>query len=310
MTDTETERRAAGCLLGLACGDALGRPVEFRTQSSVAAEHGRVTEMLGDGTHGQPAGTVTDDTELALCIARSLAENGGFDGADVARRFVDWLDGDPFDVGGMTADALGRIRDGADWRDAGDAVWADRPEGQNAGNGSLMRCAPYAVAFRSDRRRLAEAAAASSAITHADPRCVESCVALTAVVADLLSGAAPAAALGTALSLAADRDAPTEIRDALAAADDPAAVSLDNSGYVVHTLETALHDGLTADSAEDAIARAASRGGDADTVAAVAGAVAGARFGADALPPRWLNELGVEAELRSLAARLCELDAD
>jgi len=63
--------RAAGCLLGLACGDALGRPVEFMTASDIDRRHGRVTEMLADGTHGQAAGTVTDDTELALCIAET-----------------------------------------------------------------------------------------------------------------------------------------------------------------------------------------------------------------------------------------------
>ena len=67
---------ATGALLGLACGDALGRPVAFRSADSITDAHGRVTEMLADGTHGQPAGTVTDDTEMALCIARSLVENG------------------------------------------------------------------------------------------------------------------------------------------------------------------------------------------------------------------------------------------
>jgi ADP-ribosyl-[dinitrogen reductase] hydrolase len=75
--------RARGTLLGLACGDALGRPVEFRSTARIEGDHGRVTEMLGHGTHGQPAGTVTDDTEMALRIARSLVEQGGFDPDDV-----------------------------------------------------------------------------------------------------------------------------------------------------------------------------------------------------------------------------------
>lgn len=78
--------RIQGCLLGLACGDALGRPVEFVDADRIAATHGRVTEMLSDGTPGQPRGTITDDTEMALCIARSLVTNGKFDGADVAER--------------------------------------------------------------------------------------------------------------------------------------------------------------------------------------------------------------------------------
>jgi len=62
---------AKGCLLGLACGDALGRPVEFQSAEEIASQHGEMTEMLGHGTHGQPPGTITDDTEMALCITLS-----------------------------------------------------------------------------------------------------------------------------------------------------------------------------------------------------------------------------------------------
>ncbi|MFB6161480.1 MAG: ADP-ribosylglycohydrolase family protein [Haloferacaceae archaeon] len=296
--------RAVGCLLGLACGDALGRPVEFRSATEIARQYGRVTEMRGHGTHDRPAGTVTDDTDLALCLARSLAANGGFDAADVARRFVAWYDADPFDVGETTARAVERLRDGAAPDAAGRAAWEASPEGANAGNGSLMRCVPHALAVR-DRDRLAEVAAASSAITHADPRCVEGCVALTAVIRGLLGGASPAAALDDALALAADRDAPAEVREALAVATD-AEATLETSGYVVHTLETALQDGLTASDAEAAVVTAVSRGGDADTLGAVTGAVAGARFGADAVPDRWLDHVDEAPELRRLAR---ELDA-
>ena len=76
--------RARGVLLGLACGDALGRPVEFKSASAISAEHGQLDEMVGQGTWNQPAGTVTDDTEQALCIARSLVEHQAFDPEDVA----------------------------------------------------------------------------------------------------------------------------------------------------------------------------------------------------------------------------------
>ena len=71
--------KASGVLVGLACGDALGRPIEFTAPARIRSEHGRVTDMLADGSHRQPAGTITDDTELALCIARSLNQKGGFD---------------------------------------------------------------------------------------------------------------------------------------------------------------------------------------------------------------------------------------
>mgnify|MGYP002338732224 CR=1 FL=1 len=82
--------KARGTLLGLACGDALGRPVEFKSRRAIQDKHDTLTEMVGGGTWNKPAGTVTDDTEQTLCIARSLAENGEFVPEDVARRFVDW----------------------------------------------------------------------------------------------------------------------------------------------------------------------------------------------------------------------------
>ena len=123
------ERNAEGCLLGLACGDALGRPVEFKSAEEIASQHGEVTEMLGDGTHGQPPGTITDDTEMALCIAESLVDRRGFDPADVADRFVDWLDSDPFDIGLMTRDSLSQIRQGTSQDDAGEALLRSNESG-------------------------------------------------------------------------------------------------------------------------------------------------------------------------------------
>ena len=132
--------RARGVLLGLACGDALGRPVEFSSASEISAEHGRLDEMVGYGTWNQPAGTITDDTEQALCIARSLVEHQAFDPADVAERFVAWYDSGPFDIGGMTRRSLTRLKHGDAWDEAGQHVWENSPEGQNAGNGSVMRC--------------------------------------------------------------------------------------------------------------------------------------------------------------------------
>jgi ADP-ribosyl-[dinitrogen reductase] hydrolase len=101
--------RARGVLLGLACGDALGRPVEFSSAAQIESEHGRLTEMIGQGTWNQPAGTTTDDTEQALCIARSLVGQQEFDPSDIADRFVAWYESDPFDIGGMTMRALSRL---------------------------------------------------------------------------------------------------------------------------------------------------------------------------------------------------------
>jgi len=293
---------AAGVLLGLACGDALGRPVEFRSANRIAAEHGTLTEMRGNGTWNQPPGTVTDDTDQALCLARSLAEREQFDPADVAERFVAWYDSNPFDIGIMTQKSLRRLRDGEPWDEAGQRVWEASTEGKNAGNGSVMRCAPLAIVALDEPARLTELSRQSSQITHADPRCTAGCAVLNLTIAGYLTGAETP--LSTALARLDDA-MPEELHDALApvaAGDRPD--TLETTGYVVHTLQTALWDATQADAVEDAIVTTVNRGGDTDTIGAVTGAVAGARFGAAALPDRWLDTLDVREELVTLAEDL------
>ena len=298
---------AAGVLLGIACGDALGRPVEFQQTATIQRRHGRVTDMLSSGTHGQPAGTITDDTEMALCIARSLVESGQFDPNDVTDRFAEWYQSEPFDIGILTSTVLRRLRDGDAWDEAGIDEWNHLPEGSNAGNGSVMRCAPYGIAFADDADALITVSRASSAITHADPRCQWGCVILNSTLAGLLTGTDQP--LASALDLAAD--APAELRNAcevvqsgIDGSKSQSDLDLANSGYVVTTLQAGLYHGLTADSAEDAIVDAVMLGGDTDTIAAVAGAVAGARFGASELPDRWLRAIDETAEIRELSQRL------
>ncbi|MFA9504931.1 ADP-ribosylglycohydrolase family protein [Natrinema sp. H-ect1] len=296
--------RARGVLLGLTCGDALGRPVEFAAASGITAEYGQLDEMVGYGTWNQPAGTITDDTEQALCIARSLAEHHGFDPGDIADRFVAWYDSDPFDIGRMTARSLREFKRGSAWDEAGRQVWENSPEGQNAGNGSVMRCPPLAIPYATDWDRLVEVSRRSSQITHADPRCTYGCAILNLTLAGLLDDA------DTPLQDALDyvvEDAPAELRTTLELiAVGNSIESLETSGYVVHSLQTALHDGLHAGSAEEAIVTAVNRGGDTDTIGAIAGAVAGARFGSAQLPDRWLSAIDETDELESLADNLLE----
>jgi ADP-ribosyl-[dinitrogen reductase] hydrolase len=299
---------AKGALLGLACGDALGRPVEFRSPDWIADQHGTVTEMLGHGTHGQPAGTVTDDTDMALCIARSLAEQQTFDGQDIADRFADWYDDGPFDVGLMTADAISEYQSGTSWRDAGREVWQRRAEGSNAGNGSIMRCAPHAIAFADNPAALDTVSKQSSAITHYDSRCQYGCVLFNHTIAGYLNSTDHP--LTDAIAHI-EGEAPDELVETIRLVPDLVNEDqLQNTGYVVHTLQTSLYDALTADTAEDAIVTSVNRGGDTDTLGAVTGAIAGARFGADALPDRWLDTLADRDELTILAKALTTIDTD
>ncbi|MEF8825305.1 MAG: ADP-ribosylglycohydrolase family protein [Halapricum sp.] len=300
---------AAGCLLGLACGDALGRPVEFKSASTIDARYGAVDSMLADGTHGQPAGTITDDTELALRIARSLVDRGGFDGADIADRFVSWYESGPFDIGLMTADALRRLQRGESWERAGQTVWEGRSEGSNAGNGSVMRCAPYALAFGDSEAYLGQVSEQSSAITHADPRCKRGCAVLNLTLAGILRDDPAPLARALETRYPGRSDAP-ELLNALDGLPDSVSASdIHNGGYVVDALQAGLYYAFDADTAEEAIVRAVSAGGDADTVGAITGAIAGARFGAEALPDSWLDAIDESRELRTLAGGLLALEA-
>lgn len=322
---TTDKDRARGVLIGLACGDALGRAVEFKTPDEIQERYGRLTEMIGDGTWNKPPGTITDDTDMALCIARSLVEQGQFDPADIADRFVGWYEAGPFDIGGMTRRAIELRQQGHSWDQAGQQVWEASPEGQNAGNGSVMRCAPLAVAYADYPCVLARTSIDSSQITHADPRCTLGCAVLNLTIAAIFDDVDRP--LDAALGMLAD-DIPTSMLESIGMTPDGASgvleggvpaelraplqgildevdeASLETSGYVVTTLQTALYDALSADSFEDAVVSAVNRGGDADTIGAIAGAVAGARFGASPIPDRWLEPLESRDELDTLAKEL------
>ena len=226
--------------------------------------------MIGNGTWSQPAGAITDDTEMALWIARSFADREQFDAADVGSRFVEWYEGGPFDIGGMTRRSLQRIQQGDSWDDAGQRVWEESAEGSNAGNGSVMRCAPLAIAYDGYPAALSRVSRVSSRITHADPRYGAGCAVLSLTIAALLNEVE--SPLETALRLLTDdlatnmqssfgvvpearspmleADVPAELREALQAVpDEVTGDDLSSSGYVVDTLQTALYDALTASSA-------------------------------------------------------------
>jgi ADP-ribosyl-[dinitrogen reductase] hydrolase len=165
-----------------------------------------------------------------------------------------------------------------------------------------MRCAPHALAFADDPERLAAVSRQSSAITHHDPRCTYGCAVLDLPIAGYLGGEDDP--LSGALDHVAG-DAPDELVETLRLV--PVLVDeeqLETSGYVIHTLQTALYDALTADSAEEAIVSAVNRGGDTDTVGAVTGALAGARFGVDSLPDRWLDTVEYREDLELLGRAL------
>lgn len=285
---------ARGALLGLAVGDALGTTLEFRSLVATpfpALAAGPLRDIVGGGPFGVAPGQVTDDTQMATCLAASLADRGRFDLDDVARRYVDWRE-HAFDIGRQTAAALGAIARGATPGNAGREVW--EASGQDAaGNGSLMRTAPIAVFFAGDRAALRQAAREDSAITHFDPRCQEACVAFDVAIATAVSngGRTDPEAMWRAArdevssaQLASDLDA--------ARADDPGLYSPDlhlhvHQGFVRIAFRLAFWELLHAPSFEAGLIDVVNRGGDADTNGAITGALLGAAHGEREIPARW-----------------------
>jgi ADP-ribosyl-[dinitrogen reductase] hydrolase len=300
MPMTTLQDRYRGCLLGLACGDALGGPVEFMTRDDIARAHpDGLRDFVGGGWLDLAPGEITDDTQLTLALARAL-DDRGLDMDAFAADLLAWLRSRPKDIGNTTRAALDALAAGTAWRKAGEAALIRLPETTTASNGAVMRCAPVALRFRRDPAALVQASLDSARITHAEPRAAWATVAFNQAIVHLLDGGDRADAPTTA-----GRDIPNDdVRRAVLDGPSKPRASIRASGYAIHTLEAAFWSLLHADDAEGAIVAAVSFGEDADTTGAVAGALAGAWQGAPALPDRWLARLQPKRELTAQADRL------
>lgn len=296
------QERFRGALLGLACGDAVGTTVEFAARGTFAP----VTDMVGGGPFGLQAGQWTDDTSMALCLATSLVEKAGFDAQDQMERYVAWWQqgylsstGSCFDIGNTTVAALGRYQNSRN-------PYSGSMDGRSAGNGSIMRLAPIALYFYPDLHQTIHFAGESSRTTHAAPECVAACQLLGAMLYKALAGYSKEEVLfGSHFPTPLPAPLPAAIQ-ALAngAYRQRTRDEIVGNGYVVTSLEAALWSFWQTDSYEAAILQAVNLGEDADTTAAVCGQLAGAFYGATAIPAHWLQRLTLRAEITGLADQL------
>lgn len=279
----ETLRAA---MYGLAIGDALGVPYEFKNRDTFEC-----TGMTGGGTWGQPAGTWSDDTSMTLATLDSLnACHGEVSEDDMQRRFLDWkdrglyaVDGKVFDIGNTTSQAL-------------EMGWGIDREDAN-GNGSLMRILPLAFApcgFWDVQR--------ASAITHAHWMSCEACVIYVGIAKELLEGADIDMAV---LHWAQKEYSPF---DRLARLHGMRRDDIESDGFVVNTLEAALWCLLHTHSYEDAVLTAVNLGGDTDTTAAVTGGLAGILYGLEDIPVEWVEALRNRGEIDRLVDSASWLD--
>lgn len=278
--------RCAGVLLGLAAGDALGAGYEFAVPPSGEAA------MIGGGHGGWDPGEWTDDTQMAICIAEETA-TGRLEPGAGAGRFLSWYRSGPADVGiSQTRSVLSSAPGATEVPLRAFWYFQEHPD-RAAGNGSLMRTAPVALAHLGDDDALVEAAAAVSSLTHADPLAGEACV-LWCVAIDraVREGHFGGVLEGTDL-LPPDRRAFWAERIEEARIGPPSRFS--PNGFVVTAFQaalsaiwhTAVPDEMSCLQLQDALQAAVKVGNDTDTVAAIAGSLLGARWGASAIPVEW-----------------------
>ena len=304
----KADDRPLALILGVAVGDALGVPVEFKKRGTFL-----VTGMQGYGTHNQPPGTWSDDTSLTLALADSfLTDDVNLEG--IARRFTEWYDnaaytphGKVFDIGNATAKAIERLKKGVAPEQAGGAGERDN------GNGSLMRIAPlafymYAIRKPEERFRIVKEV---SSLTHAHEWSVAACYIYVEMLNKLRMGRKK-------------KEAYTELREDFARGvsfiskatlakfvrileNDISALpeeDIRSSGFVIDTLEAAFWCILTTDNYKDAVLKAVNLGDDTDTTGAVTGALAGLAYGLEGIPQEWREQLAAYDEVRRIAVKM------
>lgn len=302
---TQQQDRARGVLVGMACGDALGAPLEFGPVVPYPAQIG----MTGGGSFGWKPGEWTDDTSMAIVISRAAAEYGGLGGAAmdaIAAGFHDWARVAP-DVGSQTRHVLGTARfHGTEARHlTAAAVEFAATHARADGNGSLMRTAPVALAFLNDPVGCAAAARTVSALTHAAEDSQDACVLwCNAIRVAVIEGTLDGLRAGLEL-LAPERRALWAARIDEAEAGEP--WDFPSNGWVVHALQAAWaavvcrnqHDGAPASAFVRGVDHAVRSGNDTDTVAAIAGALLGALHGLEAVPADWRDVINGWPGLRA-----------
>ena len=247
-----------GMLWGLLVGDALGSPIQFSGKDS----HPWITEMVPCQVFGVGPGCWTDDGSMALCVMDSVVRTGGYDLQDIGNTFVKWLfegylsskEGKSFDIGAATAHGVSSIRLGS----------LKNGSEESQGNGSIMRFAPsYLLARSLGQRRIIHEV---SDLTHSSSAVRRVCDELAAVLDEHLEGQRT------------ERGPGRELVRAL----------VPNSGWCVDTLAAALWAFKTTESFEEGMIAAVNLGGDSDSIGAVYGQIAGAYYGFEAIPSRWL----------------------
>jgi ADP-ribosyl-[dinitrogen reductase] hydrolase len=313
----ETLSRFQGCILGLAVGDALGKAGEFLALEQIIATYGgELREFTAPQNYmaSLRPEQFTDDTLMAIVHAESIIAKGKVDPEDIARRFIAWYDGgDLRGIGITVGEAITRLKEGASWQESG-------KRGEHAaGNGTAMRIAPIGLLHYADvltdPDALRHDARVASIITHNNAEAIAGSRAIAYAVARLAGGDD---SLDTLIENTVNFIGENKVSENLRGAENllrqaiAPTIALDQlgtTGYVVHTVASAFYCFLhTPDNFEqtvvNAVMGASDERNDADTTAAIAGAISGAYNGIAAIPARWRDEIEDRVRLLELAGKL------
>jgi ADP-ribosyl-[dinitrogen reductase] hydrolase len=289
--------RAQGCLIGQLAGDNLGALVEFERAAVILKTYPRGPRLLKDGGHwGILAGQPTDDSELALMLARSIAAKGCYDTEEAASAYARWYGSDPFDIWGTTTNALmpafAALKEGGSTAEAARRAALRKIDSQ--ANGALMRVAPLAVFGHSMKAgELAELARLDAGLTHPNPVCLDANAVYCIAIAAALNGQGDRTGVyDHTLDWARGNGINQEVVKALEQAKkSPPKEFQVKMGWVLIAFQNAFYRLLHAQDPEEGIAATIACGGDTDTNAAIAGALLGAAFGVDTFPSQWVDRL-------------------
>lgn len=283
----EINDRARAAFIGMAIGDALGATVEFMTSTEIASKFGTFQDIIGGGWLRLKAGQVTDDTQMALCIARAIIKNQSWSIDAVAANFAAWLKGRPVDCGDTCRKGIRRYM-------LHGSVEAP-PNEWDAGNGAAMRILPAVLFSLPDKELLKKYTLEQAHITHNNPVSDAACICLGTMLHQALCG-------NSKLQLRREADAlvvkfPTFVFEPYRGL---------ATGYVVDTFQTVFHWFFKGSSFEECLVGTVNQGGDADTTGAICGMLAGAYYGMDGIPKRWIKKMdkNVMAEVDTVALKL------
>ena len=276
--DADVLLRAEGCLLGQLAGDSLGSLVEFESATSISRKYPTgVRELADGGTWGTIAGQPTDDSEMALMLARMLVKERRYDPEEARKAYVFWLNSNPFDCGNTVAAGL-RGRSTLD----------------SQANGALMRVSPLGIfCWNVDVESTARFAQQDAALTHPHPVCLQANALFAISIAQFISsGSTPQRIYRDIRNWATEMHVQKPLMKAILDAEHSAPEDYDTQkGWVLIAFQNALWQLLHAPSLEEGVVDTVMRGGDTDTNAAIAGALLGAAFGRDALPKQWVVKI-------------------